>query len=417
MKKLLVMLLMLALLAAPAMAETSLMEEYCQQLNRDVAELSGNTRHLMLSTGGLWLDEELAALAEAPGERPLADVYLTYDAQAVVERMALEGMVSTEQTEDYLRLFMPGLLTTQLLSNDFSMVTANALSAAAYYVDPAQPDGAMVFVRFYEEGTPLIFRLLAHDGAVQLTAIPWLDWENCVTGASAAEVQAYLDQKGLTGFIASEEPVLLPYFAVGLTGDTMPERAASLVQHMMDCVGQEEFRTILGLYIDTQVQLLNEWTSADYTAPRLMAGAPLSLEEHGFALHGAPVLPLLLEGDSAAVRKLRLTLAEQAINNTIFSYSAAWNPHMNIDKTLLCASTAMGTMYPDPDQPDGSGLFVLLYEGDHQVMVGWTASNGVVLLEACYLPVDMSDVGDVSGITLRLIGMGLALQLEEIVPE
>ena len=417
MKKLLVMLLMLALLAAPAMAETSLMEEYCQQLNRDVAELAGNTRQMMLSTGGLWLDEELAGLYAVRGERPLADVYLTYDAQAVMERMVQEGVQITEQTEDYLRLFMPGLLVNQLLADDLSMVAANAISSAAYYIDPAQPDGAMVFVRFYEEGSPLVFRLLAKDGAVQLTAVPWLNWENCVTGAGAAEVQACLDQKGLTGFIASEEPVLLPYFAVGLTGDAMPERAASLVQHMMDCVGQEEFRTILGLYSDAHVQLLDDWTSADYTAPRLMAGAPLSLEEHGYALHGAPVLPLLLEGDTAAVRKLRLTLAEQAINNTIFSYSAAWNPHMNIDKTLLCASTAMGTMYPDPDQPDGTGLFVLLYEGDHQVMVGWTASNGVVLLEACYLPVDMSDVDDVAGITLRMIGMGLALQFEEIVPE
>lgn len=415
MKRLLVMLLMLALMAMPAAAETEL-EKYCDQLNRDVAELAGNTQHLMLSTGGWWLDEELLSLSGKPGERPLADVYLTYDAQAVASRMVQEGVLTTEQTEEYLRLFMPGLLTTQLLSDDYSLVTANALSAAAYYVDPAQPDGAMVFVRFYEEGMPIIFRLLAHDGAVQLTAVPWLDWENCVTGGSAEEVQVYLDQKGLTGFIAAAEPVLLPYFAVGLTGDTMAQMAASLVRHMMDCVEQEELRAILGLQ-EAQVQIMDGWVSADYTAPRLMAGAPLSLEEHGFVLNGAPVLPLMMEGDTAAVRKLRLTLAEQAINNTIFSYSAAWNPHMNIDKTLVCASTAMGTMYPDPDQPDGSGLFVLLYEGGHQVMVGWTASSGVVLLEACYLPADMSDVDDVAGITLRLIGMGLALQFEEVVLE
>lgn len=417
MKRLLVMLLMLALLAAPAAAETSQMEEKCDQLNRDVAELAGNAQHLMLSTGGWWLDEELLSLSDEPGVRPVADVYLTYDAQAVMARMTQEGVLTTEQTEEYLRLFMPGLLVNQLLmDDDFPMMTANAISSAVYYIDPAQPDGAMVFVRFYEEGVPLIFRLLARDGAVQLTAVPWLNWETCVTGASAAEVQVYLDQRGLTGFIAAEEPVLLPYFAVGLSGDTMPEMAASLVQHMMDCVGQEEFRAILGLQ-EAQVQILDEWVSADYTAPRLMAGAPLSLEEHCFVLNGAPVLPMLMEGDTAAVRKLRLTLAEQAINNTIFSYSAAWDPYTYFDEMFACASTAMGTMYPAPDQPDGSGLFVLLYEGGHQVMVGWTASSGVVMLEACYLPADMSDVDDVTGITLRMIGMGLALEFEEVVLE
>lgn len=417
MKRLLAMLLTLALLAAPAAAETEL-EKYCDQLAQEVAELAGNTAYVRaMSNGTSFISASLASSIGTPSQRPLFDIYLSYDPQVMLALMADGGLTVTEGMEEYLRLLMPMYVGNTLFTQMKVRATALAVTSTVYYVDPAQPDGAMVFIRFYEEGVPLIFRLMAEGGAVQLSATPWLEWEKVDPCSSAADLQAWMNAKGMTGYLASDEAVLMPGFDIELDGETMAQWAASFVRFMMGCMGEAEFRVTLGMSDGEAGKLLDDWTSVDYTAPRLMAAAPLTLEQHGMTLFGTQAAPVILEAESAAARMLRMKLASGAITNTIFMYSAGWDPYANVSEMLASAATSMGVLYPDPDQPDGSGLFVLLYEGGHQVMVGWTASSGVVMLEACYLPTDMSDVDDVTGITLRLIGMGLALQFEEVVLE
>lgn len=358
------------LLALPAMAEGALLEDHAARLAQEIPLLVGNEAYVRMYAGPFWEGDE--ALIAGTWQSPAGDAYLSVD-EAALEAMLSAGALSVSGLPEDL---LPSLVSAAVMKlaayEDFVAVSVGRADAA--YLDAAQPDGVMMFVRFYHDGLPLLFSCSANDGAVLLTAavMPVLAG---VTDATS--LQARLAELGASFVVVTQTPAwIVGDVFTDLTGTTMPQRAVALACEAARRMGDPQYRGpyCMGMPIEETV---TRWSTGDYTQPRLMVQPALDVRVHGQAVWGMESALVLADAESPAARQLGRMLYGSWFGGLTQSATDA----------IAAASTGVGAFYADPAQPDGNGAYILCYEGGHAMLVHWHAQGGVVELVAEYLPV------------------------------
>lgn len=158
--------------------------------------------------------------------------------------------------------------------------------------------------------------------------------------------------------------------------ETLADRAVALVQTCDALAGDESYCDAMTASGGTIGELLHTWAEGNHDQPRLIIHADTSdAASMVAALYGDEDAPLLSETALAALSKKYPASLPSMLNAT----SGA---------EVLAATTVAtaGTIFASDVQ--GSGMFVLLYDGAVPAAVTWYAENGAVSMQACFLAVD-----------------------------
>lgn len=408
----LMMLLLLLLCAVPAMAEGSLLEEYAVRLAQELPSIISNEAYVALYTGGF--DEESGALiAQHRGytwTQPTFDLHLTCDLTAWEQAAAEQGIVLTDEYEQYAQQFMPSMIYSMLNStvDQAEVVAGGVMQNALYYADPAQADGTVMFIRFFGDGTPLLYHQSTREGAVLLNA-QVLSADGLAECRCFADAQSWLETQTGGVVLGHEEPILLPYAGSCAGEGTMPLRVQALALDMMRDMADTSYNAML---IDSEqiLALLADWADGDYSQPRLMACAELDPLVLGTSVWGMDMAGVFRDETSPTARNLRSRLAG-SVTMRLSSVSG-------VNAIVAHSVSGHGAMYADPQQPDGIGLYILLYEDGNAIAVSYQAENGVVVLSASCLPdSDLKDCSSAADISLHMLKNQLPMTFSEIETE
>lgn len=349
-------------------------EDVIARLAGELPLLLGNGAYVDIYTGA-WVedfDPAISALARNTWQQPICTVYLSCDE----ERLLTETGVGAEAA-DVMRPYIPQVLVSLVRGNmEHDAMLINTIGQNSdHYVDESMPEGTIVFLRFYADGAPLIGVVTAYRGAVSVSmgVIAGSDGlEQCRT---VAEVQAWLDARGMGGILAGEAPVMLPVPAAAVNGDTEPARAADLARL---CVAQMAHPLYL-MARDPAEVIGYQIKPEEYDTLRLALYTELELRTHGILCYAGSV-PLALANDSGAVeRRLTQRLTGSCLGMLVSRYGG-------MKETLAMSVSTVETFYADPAREDGTGVYMFFYEGGGAVMVSVTASNGVVGMSAQLMP-------------------------------
>lgn len=411
MRKWLLMLMSLLLLAAPALAEDALLEDCTVQLAQDLPAIMDNAAYTEIYLPAVFKEavaDQFGQYSAYTWEKPLFDVYLSVDRAALESMLGEQGITVTEDTRTRMQQLLPTMMCSlmQTYSDEYDVLLSNLLQCTRFYADPARPDGTMAFIRFFEDGMPLLYLVDAQDGAVLAGVNALLHAEELAACQNAQDVQRWMDANGKKVLVASDEPVLMQLTQAECAGSTMSERALGLVPELLAAMNDEAYSQLLGLG-ESAPNVLQGWAAGDYARPRLMAQAELNLEAHGAMLLGNNGTLPLADGDSAVARSLRQMLAGTAYSQLLIQQIDDGYQTLSIATSI----TAMAR-YADPQQPDGTGMYILLYDGGHAIWVSWYAENGVVVLNASYLPAeDVAECQSVAELTTKLTALGLPVEM------
>ena len=455
MLKRMLLLLLALLLALPAAAEEPLLEQYAAQAAQELPLLAGNEHFAALYTG-YWDDgvhELLAGYAAQTWQRPIRDVYLGVDEAELDAMIKAKGVKLDESTEEYLNWQIPMLVYSQLTFNrSYEALIAGAIVGTTLrYTDPAQPEGMMAFIRFFEDGDPLLYSINCVDGAVALSCgvLPEDEQSDDVQvkiyGAdmsdelmaelieqgvmtiqeippeeqaeklaiadcsSAEDVNRWLKEREIMCVIASDEPIVLDVKQGIEKGATHAETAIRLVEQSAQRIGDQELMLLMtgDVQMTQQLSLLG---SGDYSRPRLMVEVPVEVKTHGSLVWGMSATMALAaaeEGDPA-LRAMRWMLPDALINSLV-------NAQLRAEDMALLSISTYGGMYADPDHPDGNGMYLLLYEDGHTVCVTWACQNGAAVMQAKFLTLrGLSECQTAMDVTLWLMQQGIPVVCNEI---
>ena len=382
MKRLLLIMLAL-LLAVPAAAEGTLLEGYAAQLTQEIRLLIADESYVAMYTGGSSeaLSRPLKWLSACTWQQPTHDVYLSIDMDVLNAALAVPNEWASESMSTILPEYLPALARYAVAppTSPERMIITRIATADVTYIDSAQPDGVMMFIRFYADGHPVMFTVAAQDSAVVLTAEAPVCLIGMPEGQEAEALRKYLEENEMSFVQLQEEPVMLSTGGFPqVQGETLEQRAASLAEEAGCRMADQARRAAFGLTA-AQDSLIAGWAEADYTAPRLAAIPELDVKTHGAPLWGINAVKVLANEGSPAARQL---------NGMLYSsyFGALLNRYGGVDTFVAANATTAQAFFADPAQPDGMGAYLLGYEGGHMMLVSWMAENGVVGMNAQYLP-------------------------------
>lgn len=392
MLKRLLLILLALLLAVPAAADGALLDGYAAQLTQDIRLQIANESYVAMYTGGFneGVSRPLKWLSECTWQQPTHDVYLSIDMDALNAALAEPNEWASEGMSTILPEYLPALARYAVVppTTPEDMLIGSIASAGVTYIDPAQPEGVMMFIRFYTDGHPVLFTASAKGSAVVLTAEVPVCLIGMPAGEEVAALQEYLEKTGMAFVRPSQEPVLLSSGGFPeVQGATMVQRAASLAEEAGRRMADPERRAVFGL-TETQDSLIAGWAEADYAVPQLAVIPELDVKTHGAPLWGMNAVKVLADEGSPAARQLSGKLYGSY-------FGALLNRYGGVDTVVAANATTVQTFFADPAQPDGMGAFLLSYEGGHMMLVSWIAQNGVVDMGAQYLPLpELAACGD-----------------------
>lgn len=448
MLKRLLILAMVLMVAAPAAAEGPRWEEPAVQLAKEIPLLASNKAYVSMYTG-MWWDEYDALFdyfAEQTWQKPLCDVYLYSDMEHLSALMESEGTPMDEETRAAMAEMLPQMISVQLLGpapGMDAMIVSSALQSSLRYIDPQQQDGQMLFIRFFEDGDPLLYALSAHDGAVILNCsvyvdeqkirqlqsdsaavVPYASLNDAVVilteeneaslGASlsdcrsAQDVSGWMAQQGMRGVLASDAPVTMDVPWPVLEGANRAHKAVALARLTAERLGSVQIQMMTGGE-ERIMNMLTVWAAGDYSQPRLALHVPLDARTLGPMLWDFPgTVALAADAEDPAVR-----MAEEMLPGSLGCSLIA-----RASGEAALAASSMGSyagMYADPEQEDGMGMYLLLYEGGRAMQVAWIARNGVVTLTSGYLALPaLAECKTEADVSLLTISMGLPLAFTEV---
>lgn len=449
MLKRLLLILLALLLALPAVAEEPLLEQYAAQAAGEFKQLAGTRWYAELYTGvGYGYDrmsDLLAGYAAQGWQNPTHDVYLSVDEDAVMTMLIAEaGSELDEATLTYVRQQMPMLISAQLPMINTSyeaLMLGQMMWTNLRYTDPAQPEGLMTFIRFFEDGDPLLYSVNCADGAVALSCciLPEIDqaeteqvkiWGSDIPDElleqgmfviqdmppeetkpvlaecrNAADVNLWLQHHGVMFVAATEAPILMPAQNVLEKGSTQAETAVILARKAMERIGNLEI--MLMMTSDAQIAHgLTEWGEGDFTRPSLMVEVPVSAQTHGTSIWGPSTAKALAAAaaDDPARRMLEMQAPDLLMSSV-----------MNARLRAQVSISSYGGMYADPAQPDGAGMYLLLYEDGYPVAVSWASMNGSAVMQAKIVPLDeLAGCRTAAEVSLWFMSQGIPVVCSEI---
>ena len=413
-------LLVLALmLAVPALADTPVWEAHAARLAQELPQLAVNETYIEIYGGYFFVltyKEALDALAAQTWTQPLRDVYLSVDMEALDRMAAAENpsedlLALYEQSKEYVQGMLPGSLMMQALGNE-GILIMSSLQNHLYFVDGAEPDGAAYFIRFYADGTPMFFLHATHDGVGSLQCYPLPD-AALAECTSAADVQAWLAAADIPQLlVAHDEPQRFAlyemYEADGSKG--LDRMACDLVQGLPAHVNDPLWQTVL-MQGNLSTDILAAWMHAGDEAPVLMAHTQLDAQVQALNMWGLNAAALMMEEESPAQRLLRSDVPMNVASGLILREAGemAYVTAMNMNVGSVCYN---------PDQPDGLGMYIFVYEDGRAACAVWHAEDGFVDMSAMPLPVEeIAECRSAAELTLWFGTHYTPMAFAEVVPD
>lgn len=164
--------------------------------------------------------------------------------------------------------------------------------------------------------------------------------------------------------------------ATAYAEDTLADRAVTLVQTCDALAGDESYCSAMTASSGAIGEKLKAWAEGDHDQPRIIMHADTS--------DIAGMIASLYGNDEATL------LSETAIAVLGKKYPANLPSMLNAAsgaETLAAATIATTDMIFASDE-QGSGMFILLYNGAVPAAVTWYAENGAVSMQGCFLAVD-----------------------------
>ncbi|MBR3763190.1 MAG: hypothetical protein IKK57_01390 [Clostridia bacterium] len=367
--------LLLMTLAFTAGAET-LPLDVIDRLAGELPQLLGNEAYADIFTGAWTMDFDAAieALAQNAWQHPSHTVYLGCD-----DLRLLTELGAPESAVEAMRPYLVTAIVT-LVRDDASydaMLLNRIGQNSDFFVDADMPDGAIVFLRFYEDGPPLIGVAAANNGAVSVSVGVVSGADDLSLCRTASDVQAWLDARGMAYILASETPVMLPVSAVDTAGDAEPARAASLARI---CAGQMSDAAWLQARGAADAGV-NPVDADLYDSLRLAVYMELDLHTQGMVCFGGSVPVALASDDGPVERRLSLNLPNTYMLHLVSNYGG-------VVEILTMSTSMVETLYADPERADGTGAYLFFYEGGGAAVVNFLARDGVVCMNAMLTPLD-----------------------------
>jgi len=189
----------------------------------------------------------------------------------------------------------------------------------------------------------------------------------------------------------------------------MEERVLWCAREMLDRMQDPDFARVVVSGDEEIVKRLAAWASADVDALRLMLRAEME-ESVSMQLYGYDGMRILADGSSPVARMLLRQIPGSLTSTLIMRRSRT-----AVYDLAAISMSCFGTMYADPAQSDGMGVYFLLLEDGHSLSVTWHAQNGAVFLNAGYLPLPaLAYVETQTDMTVWLMSSGLPLPCTEI---
>ena len=413
-------LLALALmLAVPALADTPVWEAHAARLAQELPQLAVNETYIEIYGGYFFVltyKEALDELAAQTWTQPLRDVYLSVDMDAL-DRMAEaenpsdELLALYEQSKEYVQGMLPGSLMMQALDNE-GILIMSSLQNHLYFLDAQEPDGTAYFIRFYADGTPMFFLHATHDGVGSLQCYPLPD-AALAECTSAADVQAWLAAADIPQLlVAHDEPQRFAlyemYEADGSKG--LDRMACDLVQGLPAHVNDPLWQTVL-MQGNLSTDILAAWMHAGDEAPVLMAHTQLDAQVQALNMWGLNAAALMMEEESPAQRLLRSDVPMNVASGLILREAGemAYVTAMNMNVGSVCYN---------PDQPDGLGMYIFVYEDGRAACAVWHAEDGFVDMSAMPLPVaEIAECRSAAALTMWFGTHYTPMAFAEVVPE
>lgn len=384
------LLLMALMLAVPAFADEPVWDLQAARLARELPQLARNETYVGICGGYIIVrthKEQLDALAAQTWTQPLRDVYLSVDMDAVrsmIEAQDASGdmLALFDETTAYVQGMLPGSLMIQALGDEDVMMML-ALQNHLYFVDEQEPDGTAYFIRFYADGAPMFFQRSAKDGIGFLNCYPLMD--AALAGcASAADVQEWLAAAGIPQLlVAHDEPQCFAlYGKSGTDGSKDLDRMAfDLLQSLPDHVNDPLWQSILQESEFSQ-DVVASWRHAGDEAPVLMAHTQLDAQVQAHYLWGIDVVELMKDEKNPARRLLRASVPMNVAGRLILRKAS------DVDY-VTAVNMNVGSICYNPDQPDGMGIYIFVYEDGRAACALWSATDGIVDMSAMPLPIEV----------------------------
>ena len=375
-RRFVVLLAAMVLWCAPAQALTPTWDLVVAQLEQEMAMLAESRYYLKLIAGvsdGLISDRQ-ADMAGYTWRQPLQTVYIGCDEEFL--KLVL-GITESELSSTLTGELISALTVSMVRSpkDAGAAILTNAMTTSVMYLDTTQPDGSMIFLRTYADGAPILFTVRAQQGAAIMTACALVDADELTQGDLTENLQARLDRYPGVALVSAERTVIAwPPFTAD--GTTAAQRAASLAQEMMRRMADPEYLSVYGLPEESQ-KVVAAWAKGDYADPVLT----LYMGPDSFDLQ--PVMDDTMRiamVENRATQRLMMRRMHEAFLNYVVSANITPEMHMAMNTTLTSA------MYADLMYPEGSGTYLLFYEGGHAVQVSVWSEHGVVQMTARYLP-------------------------------
>lgn len=413
-------LLVLALmLAVPALADTTVWEAHAARLAQELPQLSVNETYIEIYGGYFFVltyKEALDALSAQTWTQPLRDVYLSVDMEALdrmaaAEKPSEELLALYEQSKEYVQGMLPGSLMMQALDNE-GILIMSSLQNHLYFLDAQEPDGTAYFIRFYADGTPMFFLHATHDGVGSLQCYPLPD-AALAECTSAADVQAWLAAADIPQLlVAHDEPQRFAlyemYEADGSKG--LDRMACDLVQGLPAHVNDPLWQTVL-MQGNLSTDILAAWMHAGDEAPVLMAHTQLDAQVQVLNMWGLNAAALMMEEESPAQRLLRSSVPMNVASGLILREAGEM-------VYVTVVNMNVGSVCYNPDQPDGLGMYIFVYEDGRAACAVWHAEDGFVDMSAMPLPVaEIAECRSAAALTMWFGTHYTPMAFAEVVPE
>jgi len=155
---------------------------------------------------------------------------------------------------------------------------------------------------------------------------------------------------------------------------------------------------------------LTEWGEGDFTRPSLVVEVPVSAQTHGTSIWGPSTANALAA--AAADDPARRMLEMQAPDLLM---SSVMNARLRAQEIAQVSISSYGGMYADPAQPDGAGMYLLLYEDGYPVSVSWASMNGSAVMQAKIVPLDeLAGCRTAAEVSLWFMSKGIPVVCREI---
>jgi len=380
----LMFLLTVLLCVATAAAGESLTEQYAAQLAQEIPQMLSNEVFVdMFTNGSTQVEEILAPYRQMTWARPKNDVYLSLDVDAVPVLSEASGMELPENAaqcvQDYATVLMSHFLAD--LNDPTEAIAAFLLKNSLFYADPTQPEGMLMFVRLYEDGAPIVFFQRAMNGAVELNASVLVADAPPAECGDVQAFQIWLDTTGREMLIASAEPVVMALSAPELTAGTFHENATRMALALHKRMADADYVRMVSSGDEDVAELMQAWAQDTANmAPRAIAGTVL-MTEHAREIWGQEAASLMAEGNTPEARLFWQMLPTSVTTPMLFRYASDHARAMNARNMF-----SISAIYADAAQPERTGIYFLVYE-EGAIEVAYFVENGVVVMNAAYLPV------------------------------